>query len=199
VALFSQVPLERVQRVALDTSSRTSAALLRILCHDRFGIAPVFSPAAPDLPVMLREHDAALLIGDPALFTDAVRLGVLKVDLGAEWKAHTGLPFVWACWVGRDATVSGEVCAALRAARDQGVAAIATIAADYAKGDPAIARRVEDYLRHNITYVLGVDHEQALTRFYESAARLGIVADAREIRYFENRTPAGRAPAPFEC
>jgi chorismate dehydratase len=184
VAMFSKVPVERVGRVALDQSSRTSAALLRVLCHERFGIAPSFEAAAPDLPGMLRDHDAALLIGDPALFADHEALGLLKVDLGSEWRSHTGLPFVWAFWVGREHALDDGVCAALRRARDEGVAARAAIAADYAQGNAEIAARVETYLRENVTHVLGEAHEAGLARFYASAARLGLAPAARDVRFF---------------
>jgi chorismate dehydratase len=183
VALFSNVPVDRIQRLALDTSSRTSAALLRVLCAERFDIRPTFESAAPDLETMLARYDAALLIGDPALFTDPDRLGVLKVDLGAEWRAHTGLPFVWAFWAGRSSILDAEVCDALSRVRDEGVAAISAIAGDFARGDAAITRQVEEYLRRNVDYQLGEPHEQALTRFYAGAANIGAVGDVQELRF----------------
>jgi chorismate dehydratase len=184
VALFSRVPVAQIRRVALDTSSRTSAALLRVLCAERFEIAPSFEPAAPQLESMLAGRDAALLIGDPALFADPARLGVLKIDLGAEWHAHTKLPFVWAFWAGRQAALEDAVCDELVRARDRGRAAIDRIAAEYAKGDAAIAARVVAYLRDNIRHHLEDAHEAALRRFYASAARLGLVASAGTLRFF---------------
>ena len=100
VALFTRRPVRQIRSIALDTSSRTSVALTRILCARRFEVSPAFRPAAPDLPSMLASADAALLIGDPALFADHVALGVTKVDLGQAWSDMTGLPFVWAFWAG---------------------------------------------------------------------------------------------------
>lgn len=174
VAIFSTKPVEAIRTVALDTSSRTSAALVQILCRERFGIAPRFERHAPSLDAMLATNDAALLIGDPALFTDHVARGVLKIDLGEEWTAMTGLPFVWAFWAGRPAVVTGEVCGALAAARDAGVEAIDAIAASYAAGDAPRERVAADYLRHRIEYDLGPAHEAALERYYASAAGLGL-------------------------
>lgn len=95
VALFSKVPVERIRSIAADTSSRTSNALLRILCAERFGIEPAFTPMAPDADSMLAAHDAALIIGDPALYLDPAARGVQKIDLGEAWNDMTGLPFVW--------------------------------------------------------------------------------------------------------
>ena len=67
VLLLSKMPLAKVQTVALDESSRTSAALVRILMQKFYSRRVNFSPAAPDPGEMLRQADAALLIGDPAL------------------------------------------------------------------------------------------------------------------------------------
>jgi len=92
VALFTRVPLEDVRRIALDTSSRTSVTLVKVLCRHRFHIEPEFVPHGPDLDAMTRGSEAALLIGDPALEADHEALGLRKVDLGAEWTAMTALP-----------------------------------------------------------------------------------------------------------
>jgi chorismate dehydratase len=82
VAIFTRKPIRDVRTLALDTSSRTSAVLTRILCARRFEIAPTFVRHAPDLDSMLAAADAALLIGDPALFVDHQALGADKIDLG---------------------------------------------------------------------------------------------------------------------
>ena len=67
VLLLSNMPLGQVQSVALDESSRTSAALVRILMQKFYVRRVDFLPAAPEPGEMLRQADAALLIGDPAL------------------------------------------------------------------------------------------------------------------------------------
>lgn len=185
VAIFSTRPLDRVRRIVLDTSSRTSVALTRVLCAERFGIAPAFAPAAPDLDRMLAAADAALLIGDAALFADHERRGLLKIDLGAEWAAHTGLPFVWAFWAGRPGPASPAVCRALAEARDRGLAAIPRIAADYGQGDPARTAQCEGYLRTNIEFVLTARHVEALERFYRSAHALGLVDRPGPLGFFD--------------
>ena len=100
VAVYSRRPLRDVRSIALDSSSRTSAALTRILCARRWHISPTFAPRAPDGESMLAAADAALLIGDPALFLDHRALGADKTDLGEAWTALTGLPVVWAFWSG---------------------------------------------------------------------------------------------------
>lgn len=190
VALFSKVPIGRVRTIAADTSSNTSVALLKVLCAERFGIRPSFIPAAPDLAAMVEKADAALLIGDPALFIDHAAMGLEKTDLGAEWTAHTRLPFVWAFWAGRQGAVEAGHVARLLEAKQRGMAASDEIADGYAgayaarsgiQADKAVARR---YLRDNIRYDLGVREHDALVRFYESAHRAGVTTGVQPVRFY---------------
>jgi len=184
VALFTRRPLAEIRTMALDTSSRTSAALTRILCARRFDVSPSFVPHAPDLAGMLAACDAALLIGDPALFVDHRAHGAEKIDLGEAWTDLTGLPFVWAFWAGREDAVDAKGIARLQAARDAGVAASAAIADAYCVGDPprqALARR---YLRENIRYGLGDEALRGLQTFYREAAALGIVKGNSGVKFY---------------
>jgi chorismate dehydratase len=191
VAVFSRRPLSDVQSIALDTSSRTSTALLKVLCAERFGLVPEFISLGPDLDTMLDCADAALLIGDPALWTDPAARGLLKVDLGVEWLAHTGLPFVWAFWAGPEGAIDPAGVVEMVEARDRGIAAVDEIAAAYAPGDPSRAGRAADYLRRNVYFHLGEIEEQSLRRFYASARRLGIVHVDRLPSFFGDPVRTG--------
>lgn len=182
VALFSTKPVEQVRTIAADTSSRTSNALLRILCFERFGIDARFEPAPPDVPAMLRRCDGALVIGDPALFYDHAASGAVKTDLGEEWKALTGLPLVWAFWAGRPGVVPPNAVAALLEARDRGVAASDEIGATYA--GPHRAALAQAYLRENIFYTLGDGEQAGLRRYFELAAKHGIVDGVRPLAFY---------------
>ena len=182
VALFTKVPVERIRTIAADTSSRTSNALLRILCAERFHIQPEFTPMAPDPDAMLAEHDAALIIGDPALYLDPGAKGVEKVDLGEQWTDMTGLPFVWAFWAGRPGVVTPEAVAALRQARDAGVAASDEIAASYCEPDRAELGRV--YLRDNIQYGLGEPQVQGIRAYFALAARHRLIDAPRDPLFY---------------
>ena len=71
---------------------------------------------APDLDAMLGQADAALIIGDVALFLDHEAAGVTKIDLGQEWTELTGLPFVYACWTGWPGAVDAHDIIALQRA-----------------------------------------------------------------------------------
>jgi chorismate dehydratase len=180
VLLFHHGPLERVRRVALDTSSRTSATLVRILLRERLPKAPQYVPMAPSLVDMLAVADAALLIGDPALDheTDAASL-----DLGEEWTRLTGLPFVYAFWAGRPAAVGPARVERLQSALSAGLGALPEIASRHAGGDPARAAKYEAYLRENIVYRLDEEEQAGLREFYRRAHALSLVPALPELRF----------------
>lgn len=184
VAIFSKVPIDQVQTLTLDISSRTSVALTRILCARRWNIAPKLAPAEPDLRGMLARTDAALIIGDPALAIDPAAQGVIKTDLGTEWQALTGLPFVYAMWSGREGAVRPEHVAELNAAKTRGVSAVAEIAAVESHGNRDRADQLLRYLRDNLKYDLGDAEIAGLRRFHELAAEQGLVPGLRDLRFF---------------
>jgi chorismate dehydratase len=187
VALFSRVPVERIETLALDVSSRTSAALTRVLCAKRWHIAPLLTPADPDLTTMLGRADAALLIGDPALVAEPSAYDAIKIDLGSEWKAMTGLPFVYAMWSGREGALQPDHVAELNAARDRGVAALEAIAGQFAEHDPHLRARARTYLRDNLRYGLGEAERAGLTRFHELAAEIGLIRGVEPLRFYDER------------
>jgi chorismate dehydratase len=184
VALFTRRPIQHVRSVALDTSSRTSAALTRILCTRVFGVDPMFVPHAPDLSAMLDACDAALLIGDPALFAGHAELGAEKIDLGERWTDWTGWPFVWAFWAGRADAADASIVVRLQAVRDAGVAASDAIADEYCRGDAGRQMTARRYLRENIRYDLPEAALEGLHMFYREAANLGLIGRAGPIRFF---------------
>ena len=184
VAVFSKVPVGQIRTLALDISSRTSVALTRILCARKWHVTPKLTPGDPDLRTMLSRADAALVIGDPALDIDPGAFAVSKIDLGSEWKALTGLPFVYAMWTGRDGAVAAEHIDALQAARDFGVAAIPEIAARVGGTDPKRVARVEQYLRDNLKYPLGDREIAGLRRFHELAVEQGLAPGLRELKFY---------------
>jgi len=181
VAIFTTRPMREVQSIALDTSSRTSVALTRIMCRRRFGITPAFARQAPDLSAMLLAHDAALVIGDPALFADlpsveaAIDGAVEKIDLGALWSEMTGLPFGWGVWAGRPDAATPEAVQRLQATRDAGVATSDTHADAYVAHTPAWQPLARTYLRHNIQFGLTARMLEGLATYFREAAAVGVV------------------------
>jgi predicted solute-binding protein len=196
VALYTTKPIRDITSIALDTSSRTSIVLARVLCTREFAIQPRLEPRRPDLASMLADCDAALVIGDVALFLDPGAMpvkedaprgatgAVEKVDLGALWTSSTGLPFVYAFWAGRAGALTPGDVRALQQARDAGVRRIDDIAREYypeSPGQQAVGAR---YLRDNIQYRLGADERAGLELFYRYAAEAGLVPAVHELRFY---------------
>jgi chorismate dehydratase len=183
VALYTTKPIADVRSIAMDTSSRTSVALMRVLCARAFGIDPALEPHPPDLTAMLARHDAGLIIGDNALFLESTG-GIEKIDLGEVWARMTGLPFVYAFWAGRPGALRDEDVDALRRARDAGVQCPEKLARDYFKDAPERQAVGAKYLRDNIKYHLGRDELAGLELFFSYAVEAGVVDKSRTLRFY---------------
>lgn len=190
VALYTSRPASEIRSIAADTSSRTSVALVRVLCARLFRIDPLIEPHEPDLRAMLGRSDAALLIGDKALLSggDAgpTTFGgpVEKIDLGEAWTSMTGLPFVWAFWTGRPDALGPSDVRTLQQARDGGVERPEAIAREYFSAAPEHRAMAARYLQDNIKYDLGADERAGLETFFRYAADLGVVPAARALRFY---------------
>ena len=200
VTLYSRRPIREVRSIAMDTSSRTSVALTRILCARLFSIEPSFEPRGPDLADMLAHCDAALMIGDNALFDETTRRRddeaarrrddettrqrLERIDLGAAWTDMTGLPFVYAFWAGRADALTAEHVAALQRARDEGVTRPEELAREYLRDAPECQALGADYLRNNIKYYLRDEDRAGLVAFYRYAVESGVVAEPRPIEFY---------------
>jgi chorismate dehydratase len=97
VCLFSDVPLNKIERVLLDYQSRTSVALLKILLKEHWKISPELVPATAGYQQQITGTTAGLVIGDRAF--NQLKISKYHCDLGLAWKEMTGLPFVFAAWV----------------------------------------------------------------------------------------------------
>jgi len=187
VLLFTSRPIRDVRSIAMDVSSRTSVALVRVLCAQLFKINPKIEPAGPDLPQMLGRCDAALIIGDNALFQPPNvehTLPVEVIDLGKAWTDLTGLPFVYAFWAGRPGMLEPGDVEALQRARDAGVAASDDVACAYLRDMPARQVLGMRYLRENIKYHLGAEEQAGLELFYRYAAEINVAPSSDGLRFF---------------
>lgn len=97
VCLFSERPLEKIERVLLDYQSRTSVQLVKILLREYWKISPQLIDAKEDFRQEIKDGTAAVVIGDRSL--EQRKISPYIYDLGAAWKDMTGLPFVFAAWV----------------------------------------------------------------------------------------------------
>jgi chorismate dehydratase len=201
ILLVSRVPVDKIRTVALDTSSMTSVALTKILFEKWLGGGRTFTPMAPNIEKMLAQHDAGLLIGDPALQIDRSRY--LTLDLAEEWIRHTGKPFVFAFWAVREAALCGDSRPRLSAARsdalvpepdlaqvfqqarDHGLetANLDQIAREWAPRLSISESSVRSYLTENIYYYLDAACLEGLQLFYRYAAEIDALPVAPEMRF----------------
>ncbi|MFT7462350.1 MAG: chorismate dehydratase [Pseudohongiellaceae bacterium] len=173
INLYLRRPVDEIQRLGLDTSSLTAAAMTQV-CLTRFlGCGDyVIVPAPPHLPLSAIDADAVLRIGDPALATQTEGLDVL--DLGAVWTENTGLPFVYALWLAGSQLASGTNLDVLAKARDRGLAQRPALAKRFAEEHDLPEALCHDYLAHSIGYTLGPDEQAGLALFGRYAHELGL-------------------------
>jgi chorismate dehydratase len=208
ILLVSRLPLEKIRTVALDNSSLTSVALTKVLFEKWLGGARIYSSASPHLETMLARHDAALVIGDPALQVDRTRY--MTLDLAEEWIRFTSKPFVFAFWAAREDAVCGDVLPNLSGAqcgdsrphlsatrsaaplnslagtfqqsRDHGLApaSLDLIAREWSSRLNLDPLDVHSYLTENIHYHLDAPCLEGLQLFYRYAAEVGALPPLRE-------------------
>lgn len=194
ILLVSQIPVELVRTVALDTSSLTSVALTRILFEKWLGGGRTFTPMDPDVEKMLDECDAGLLIGDPALRVD--RRKYHTIDLAEEWIRYTGKPFVFAFWAVRSealrkADPALDLAAVFRDSRDHGLQPgnLESISREWAPRVGLSESEVRAYLTENIHYHLDSGCLEGLKLFYRYAAELDVLPTAPDPLFLQSSQP----------
>ncbi len=169
ILLISKCPIRQIKTFAADASSRTSVQLARVILRERYGVTPVFTSFEPVLEQMLSLADAALIIGDPALRINPDTLPYTWLDLGEEWRLLTGLPMVFAAWAGRSGLPFSALEKITRGSYAYGAERLDEII-EHEHPIRGISRELaNNYLKHNIRYVLGPLEENGLETFLELA------------------------------
>ena len=185
VVILSKVPPEEIRTLALDTSSRTSVVLGQLLLRERYGTTPATTDMAPDLPAMLKDHDAALMIGDAAM--RAPKDGLFVLDLAEEWHTWTGLPFVFALWCVRgdapDVGTPGGVAPYFHRSLEQGKANLPQIIEEARRSIGWTKLELTEYLTVHLSYALGEAERESLALFYEKAVRHGFAPEMRPLNF----------------
>jgi chorismate dehydratase len=182
VNLFFNPEAKQINTVALDTSSRTSVALLKILLKEKYELDPDFVVMPPDLDSMLSKADAALVIGDKALHFQAEYPNYF--DLAEEWNDLTGLPFVFAFWAGHEFALKDEDVEAIKKSYELGKQHIKKIATEYAKSHPQTAEFYAAYLTDNISFAFSEEEKAALDEFYRYAFYYGLIEHIPELHFY---------------
>jgi chorismate dehydratase len=176
VRMFSKVPFSEINSLALDAASMTSNHLALIILAEEFGVRPKTDRRTPDLDSMLESCDAAILIGDAGMAANGHGLYVL--DLGQEWSSATGLPFVWAAWVGRDG-LTENLAGQLRNAKDYGVRHIEEVAVRASQELDWPYATCLNYLTESIDFDLDAAHLKGFELFGKKCVQMGFVEDFR--------------------
>lgn len=162
VCIFSDCPLEQVQRLYLDFHSRTSVELTKILLAEYWHLSPELIPAYEGYESQIEGTTAGLVIGDRAVGLEQKHPYVY--DLGNAWKDLTGLPFVFAAWVSTQ-PLEPRFLERFNRALEAGIHDIPQL--KYLLPSPHPDFSVEDYFLHNISYELDQPKRRALSLFLE--------------------------------
>jgi len=177
VALFAKQPVGRLggSTILLSASSRTSVALLELLCRDVWKIKPRFAEAraeAQDLDALSAlPHEAVLVIGDAALQLAAAGVYPHRYDLGEEWKRWTGKPFVFAVWAATRVASPAAVQrghTALLESRSWGLSHLHELATETAESTRLPVQACREYLS-GLDYAFTDRHRSALNDFLRRA------------------------------
>jgi chorismate dehydratase len=209
ILVVAKKPIELARRIALDTSSRASQALVRILADGLWNIHPEFVDSPPDASVMLKTADAALIIGDPALRI-AMKMEALAAkvasgedcckgdpedmpvpgfettfvyDVAYQWREMTGKPCVLAVWAGRPEVLTPEVIADFHASKQYGISRVREISEAAAIKLDMPPRELERYLTENIHFNLEEEYLEGLRLYYEKAAAIGLIPRNKPLQF----------------
>jgi chorismate dehydratase len=189
ILLVSKKPMEEIRTVAADTSSRTSVALTQVLFTKFFGGPRELTPHPPQLEAMLRDNDAALLIGDPALQVPADASPYIY-DLAHIWREKTGLSFVFAFWAVRLDALNRKpdelsLKKVFQTSRDHGLEPqnLDLIAKEWAPKLGLSEDDIRSYLTGNIHYYLDRENHAGLKLFLLYSHEIGLIPSVPELRF----------------
>lgn len=186
VLVTHRAELRDVRSVALDTSSRTSAALVEIILREFYGVEPLLRQSPPDVRAMLESADAALVIGDPAMTFE--REGLRVHDMAALWREHTGLGFVFAMWMTREDAAAPAHTIDFAAAREEGLASVEEIVTEYARELRLPRAELRSYLLDNICFYLDEEMRAGLELYFRLAHRHGLIPEVRPLKTVGTRS-----------
>jgi chorismate dehydratase len=158
VAIFSEVPIDRIEKVLLDYQSRTSVALAKVLLRKYWQIEPELIDTKTDYRGDIKGTTAGVVIGDRAL--EQRKVSPYIYDLGEAWIDFTGLPFVFAAWVSNK-PLPADFIAAFNEANRKGLENIDNVVA----GIPYNVFDLHKYYTQHISYELTPEKRKGLQQF----------------------------------
>jgi predicted solute-binding protein len=220
--VISKRPIDMAKKIALDTSSRSTAGLVRILAKELWGIQPEYVDGSTDVAEMLQTADAAMVIGDPALRI-SLKMEALAgkapgggsccegdpedmpvpgfetifvYDVTHQWRELTNKPSVLAFWACTQVIADNSVAADFAASKKYGLDRVREIseAASIKLDMPPGA--LERYLTDNIDFDLDEENLEGLQLYYEKAAAHGLIPRAKPLKFVAASRETTRAARP---
>jgi len=173
--------LKSVRSVALDASSRTSQALVKIIFKEFLHCEPEWKTCSSDAQGMLERNDAALLIGDPAMKIPPDDFHVY--DLASLWREFTNTGFVFAMWMARADTVEAISAVDFAGARDEGLDQLEKIVSKCENDVPLSREEIREYLIDNITFQVDESLEQGMRLYFELAQKHGLIKNNNRLDF----------------
>ncbi|HVF21838.1 MAG TPA: menaquinone biosynthesis protein [Pyrinomonadaceae bacterium] len=181
VLVSKDTELENIRSIALDESSRTSATLVKVIFREFLDREPAWTVRTPNLEEMLEKTDAALIIGDPGMTFP--RHGLKVWDMASLWRKFTGLGFVFAMWMIADQAVERARNVDFAGARDEGVAQVAEIVAEYEKKIPMPVNELRKYLTENIVFHVDDSMKRGLQLYFELAFKHRLIESVKPLQF----------------
>jgi chorismate dehydratase len=162
---------------------------LQVLFAKFFGGARELTPHPPKLDEMLRNHDAALLIGDAALQVP-LDAGYHLYDLAHVWHRTTGKPFVFAFWAVRLEALNRQpagmnLAKVFQQSRDHGLEphSLDVIAREWSPKLGLSEDDIRSYLTENIHYYLDRENHAGLNLFLQYSHEIGLIPAVPDLRF----------------
>ncbi len=174
--------LSQVRTVALDRKSRTSQVLVKIIFNEFVDAQPAWTISGSEVETMLKENDAALVIGDPGMTVTLPDVHVF--DLANLWHRFTSTGFVFAMWMANSGTEARVNKVNFDSARDEGLQHLEEIVSANAEL-PLPAEEIRKYLTQNITFEVDESLQRGMELYFELAKKQGLIAQVKPIEYLE--------------
>lgn len=158
VCLFSEVPLEQVDKILLDYQSRTSVNLCKVLLKHYWKKEMKLEDGGKDFREHIKGTTAGVVIGDRAL--EQRKISPYIYDLAGTWKKMTGLPFVFAAWIANK-KLPDEFITLFTGANADGLNNLDAVIAE----NPYNIYNLETYYTKNISYTLTQEKMEGLKKF----------------------------------
>jgi chorismate dehydratase len=190
ILVVSKLPINELDKkpFALTNTSATSQVLAKILLKKKYNIEPNYFECPSDLPEMLRESDAALLIGDDALRAFVKPSRFHLYDLGEEWQQYTGAKMVYAVWAVRRAYAEqnpemvANISRAFQVSKQKSLENMDSIVTEISQYEIFSESFLKKYFS-SLRFDLDESFQEGLIKYYQMAKEIGTIEEVPKLRF----------------